>query len=62
MGQVEFDILLDVVRTAMAPTQEEDFMLASLSRPMFSKPPRAANDNESQWELTPFPEGWYASC
>jgi hypothetical protein len=60
MSEVEFDRLLDVVRTAIAPVPGEDLMLASL--PIFNTPPRAANDNQLVWPLIPFPEGWNAAC
>jgi hypothetical protein len=59
MSEVEFDRLLDAVRTAIAPAPEED----SLARlPTFNQPPRAANDNQLAWGFIPFPEGWYAAC
>jgi hypothetical protein len=60
MSEVEFDRLLDVVRTAIAPVPGEDLMLANL--PIFNTPPRAANDNQLAWPLIPFPEGWNAAC
>ncbi|MDB5608999.1 MAG: hypothetical protein JWP25_5899 [Bradyrhizobium sp.] len=59
MSEVEFDRLLDAVRTSIAPAPEEE----SLARlPMFNQPPRAANDNQLAWGFIPFPEGWYAAC
>ena len=60
MSEVEFDRLLDVVRTAVAPVPGEDAMVARL--PTFNAPPRAANDNGSAWPLIPFPDGWNAVC
>ena len=58
MSEVEFDRLLDAVRTAIAPAKE-DF---SAYPPTINQPPKAANDNEIAWGYIPFPDGWYASC
>jgi hypothetical protein len=44
MTEVEFDRLLDAVRTAISPLH----------------PPKATNDNQLAWSLIPFPEGWNA--
>lgn len=60
MSEVEFDLLLDAVRTAVAPIPEEDFMVADPAT--FQRLPKAANDNRGAWPLLPFPDGAFAAC
>jgi hypothetical protein len=47
MGEVEFDGVIDVVRTA----------ISSLTGPL-----QAANDNQDAWPLIPFRDGWHRSA
>jgi hypothetical protein len=58
MSEVEFDLMLDAVRTAIAPAPQEDFLAHPHS---FAAPSRAANDNQLAWPLIPFPENWHAA-
>lgn len=59
MSEVEFDRLLDAVRSAIAPAPQPLFADLPFVN---DAPPLAANDNQLAWPFLPFPEGWCASC
>jgi hypothetical protein len=55
LSEVEYDGMLDAVRTAIAPSPPEEDFLAHPST--FNEPPRAANNNQLAWPLILLPEG-----
>jgi hypothetical protein len=59
MSEVEFNRLLDAVRTAIEPDFREDVLAHPLR---LVEPPKVANDNQPAWPPIPFPEGWHAAC
>jgi hypothetical protein len=59
MSEVEYECLLDAVRTAIVPAPGEDFLTCASTCDPSRK---AANDNRLAWGFIPFPEGWNAVC
>jgi hypothetical protein len=57
MTEVEFDRLLDAVRMAIEPALRKEFLT---HRRTFDKRTKAADD-QSNWPLIPFPEGWHGA-
>jgi hypothetical protein len=59
MSEAEFDRLLDIISSEIAPASAGNFF----SEETFHRDiPAAANDNGMEWPLVPFPDGWMASC
>ena len=55
MSEVEFDQVMDAVRTAVMLAPVEDSLARSL---IAGKSPKATNDNIGRpWPIIPFPEG-----
>lgn len=55
MSEIEFDRMMDAVRTAIVLAPVEDVLAASL---VAGRPPKATNDNAGPpWPVIPFPEG-----
>ena len=55
MSEIEFDRMLDAVRTALVLVPVEDALARSL---MAGEPPQATNDNVGPaWPIIPFPAG-----
>ena len=57
MTEVEFDRLLDAVRIAVNTALREEFLTHP---PTFNNRAKAAN-NQLDWPLIPFPEGWHGA-
>jgi hypothetical protein len=55
MTEVEFNRLLDAVRTAIEPALRKELLTHRRKRNQRAK---AAND-QMAWPLVPFPEGWH---
>jgi hypothetical protein len=59
MSEVEFERLLDSVRTAVELALHEVMPAEPRN---FDRTSKADNDNQLAWPLVPFPEGWFAAC
>ena len=57
MTEVEFNRLLDAVRMAIEPALRKELLT---HRRTFNKRAKAADD-QSNWPLIPFPEGWHGA-
>jgi hypothetical protein len=57
MTEVEFDRLLDAVRMAIEPALRKELLT---HRRTFDKRAKA-EDDQSNWPLIPFPEGWHGA-
>jgi hypothetical protein len=59
VSEAEFERLLDAVNVAIAPVPHRDFVAGMMTS---GRPPEAVNDNDGEWPLIPFPDGWHAAC
>ena len=59
VSEAEFERILDAVSAAVAPIPQQDFLTGMMT---FGCPAEAANDNDGEWPLIPFPDGWHAAC
>ena len=59
MSEVESEKSRDTASAAVEPSPQSGFLADALA---LDRPPKAANDNQSAWDPTPFPDGWYADC
>lgn len=58
MNEYEYNRMLDDIAWALDDSDQDNVVTAQVIR----LPLRAANDNNVEWPLLPFPGGWGASC
>jgi hypothetical protein len=58
MSEIEFERVMDAVRTAIVLVPVEEIRARSL---VSGEPPQATNDNIRPWPMIPFPEGVYVA-
>ena len=59
MNEAEYEFILEAVSAALAPTIQERFVVAPARIEPASE---VANDNDAEWPLLAFPDGWHAVC